>query len=205
MSFQPIEAYQIFQAMRLHFTSDSYDFHKYHGKIKVDPSSFMSKNDKFFYFKLVKKIKQNEFVEFLLANFLVKDSIWINNLLDEDAEVTHKLYQKKMQSLSYIFEQDVAKLFDECRKRNLKLSDILLMRGGNDPDLLVMYRQKIICLETFIILDMILNFIELWNENMRDTLLWPKIYRLVKKYRPFMNIDLKKYKKILTLAIKNDI
>jgi len=203
MNLTAIEAYKIFQALRLHFTSDSFDFHKYHGKIKIDPSSFMAKKDKLYYYKMAKKIKREDFQEYVLANIIEKENLWIKDLLEEDSEIIFQRHRKKIQSLSYVFEQDIIKMFSECRLNNIDASNLMVVKNGDHPYVLKYYWTKIISLETLIILDMILDLVPTWNQNIKDTLIWPKTYKLMKKYRIFLNIELEKYKKILTLAIKN--
>lgn len=200
MNLTALEAYKTFQALKLHFSSDSFDFHRYHGKTKIDPSSFMAKKDKLFYYKIAKKIKHEDFIDFVLANILAKDNLWIKDLVDEDSEVIFQKYRKKIQSLSYMFEQDIKRIFEECSNPK---EVIMVKSDGNHPELLKLYWTKTITLETLIIMDLILDFTKIWNEKITDTLLWPKTRKLIVKYRPFLNIDVKKYKKILTTTIKN--
>lgn len=204
MILTALEAYKTFQAMKLHFSSDSFDFHRYHGKTKIDPSSFMAKKDKLFYYKIAKKVKKEDFEDFVLANILAKDNLWIKDLIDEDAEVAFMRHRKKIQSLSYVFEQEVLKIFAECREKKIDGRDLVLVsKEGDHPILLKFYWEKLISLETIIILDMLLDFTKTWNENITDDLLWPKTYKLMRKYGSFFDLDKKKYKNILTLALKN--
>jgi hypothetical protein len=79
----------------------------------------------------------------------------------------------------------------------------MVVNNGDHPYILKFYWTKVISLETLIILDMILDLVPIWNQNIKDTLIWPKTHKLMKKYRSFLNIDTKKYKKILTIAIKS--
>jgi hypothetical protein len=203
MNLTALDAYKTFQALKLHFTSESFDFHKYHGKTKIDPSSFMAKKDKLYYYKIAKKIKQEDFQEYVLANLIENENIWIKDLLEEDSEVAFQRYRKRIQSLSYVFEQDIIKAFTECRQRNIDASNLMVVNNGDHPYILKFYWTKVISLETLIILDMILDLVPIWNQNIKDTLIWPKTHKLMKKYRSFLNIDTKKYKKILTIAIKS--
>jgi hypothetical protein len=50
----PIDAYQMFTAVKLHFTSDGYDYFRYHGKVRVDADKFETRRDKYHYYKLTK-------------------------------------------------------------------------------------------------------------------------------------------------------
>ena len=44
-------AFALYNALKLHFTSDSYDFIKYHGKTNVSTQTFMKRKDKYSFYK----------------------------------------------------------------------------------------------------------------------------------------------------------
>ena len=50
------EAYCQFLALKLHFTTDHYDYFKYNGKHNATPESFDKRTDKRFFKRLVRKI-----------------------------------------------------------------------------------------------------------------------------------------------------
>ena len=70
MTITAMEAYKMFHALKLHFTSDTYDYHKYNGGFKIDPETFNQKRDRFFFYKLVKKVDSNNLESYLLANLV---------------------------------------------------------------------------------------------------------------------------------------
>jgi len=39
------ESYRVYSALKLHFTTDSYDYFKYNGKTKVTPENFEKRKD----------------------------------------------------------------------------------------------------------------------------------------------------------------
>ena len=49
------EAYRQFLALKLHFTSEHYDYFKYNGKHNATMASFEKRTDKRFFKKLVRK------------------------------------------------------------------------------------------------------------------------------------------------------
>ena len=49
------EAFGIYQALKLHFTTDSYDFFKYNGKTNVSVNAFENRKDKYHFYKLSRK------------------------------------------------------------------------------------------------------------------------------------------------------
>ena len=41
------EAFGLYESLKLHFTKDSYDFHKYNGKSNISVTSFENRKDKY--------------------------------------------------------------------------------------------------------------------------------------------------------------
>ena len=59
-----------------------------------------------------------------------------------------------------------------------------------------MYLQKAISLETMVILDMILGYVKNFDKKLKDPV-WETVSLRIKKYQPFLNIDIAKYKETL--------
>ena len=101
------ETFELYQALKLHFTSDSYDYFKYNGKSNVSVTSFENRKDKYHFYKLSRKYpNKEEMINFIVANFVEDDKSWVGNLLSEDAAQNYRKRQKVIQSLSYTFEND---------------------------------------------------------------------------------------------------
>lgn len=187
------EAYQTYTALKLHFTT-SYNFVKYNGKVNsATVKSFETNKGKFFFYKLSRKYKQEEFFGFLVANFLNDPKIWVGNLLNETCEETHKNWQKVQQSLSYVFEQDLNRLMDLVDNPD----DLLKVVDHQWPMLYTLYKQSTVHLETIIILNDIMNFIPMWTKKVDDDVIFPDFVKICEKYKPFINYDKVKFTKIL--------
>jgi len=63
------EAYALWNALKLHFTSDSYDFFKYNGKTNVSKQSFTHNKSKYQFYKLARKYSIDELKHFMLLTF----------------------------------------------------------------------------------------------------------------------------------------
>ena len=53
---------------------------------------------------------------------------------------------------------------------------------------------KQISMETFVILNQILNFIPQFDKKIVETIVWSDVRRTVMKYTPFVSVDTVKYK-----------
>jgi hypothetical protein len=51
--------------------------------------------------------------------------------------------------------------------------------------------------ETVIAFDIAFNVLDAWNKVIGDTIIWPEVYRQLKKYRPFVRVDPDNIKKIM--------
>ena len=188
------EAFGIYQALKLHFTTENFDYFKYNGKSKISVTSFENRKDKWFFYKLSRKfVNKKDMTNFIAHNFIEEGDVWSGALLEEKAETNHQLHQKINESLTYTFKNDCKNLFGDSIDPNKYLEVV----DGQYPELLKKALQKDISFETLCVLNKILNFFPMWNKKINDTVFWPTFKRKIEKYTPFMEIDVEKYKKIL--------
>jgi hypothetical protein len=180
------DIYVYYLALKRHFTSN-YDFFKYNGKVKANAMSFENRKDKFFFYKLSKK---KEAKDIILANMLANPNAWAGELLDDKAESIYKEWIKRKQSLTYQFKSDIINLDDD-------FNDNFVVHDGQHPRLLKLYMMNDISLETLVMICDITNCIGHWEKNISDTIVFPDINKLVRKYRPFLDYDKPKMRKIL--------
>lgn len=182
------EAYRLYAALRNHFTTKSYDYFKYDGRVRTAKSSFLKRPDQFWFHKLAQR---KDRFEFLLANFVYGDENWIGNILqNEESERNLRDYIKVRDSLSYTFKNDLNR-FDDTFDKTLEVVD------GQHPMLLKLLLRKQIAIETFCILEEMCQFSRKWNRKIVDPVVWPKVHFKVLKYKPFISFDKEKLKKIV--------
>jgi hypothetical protein len=180
------DIYVYYLALKRHFTSN-YDFFKYNGKVKANAMSFENRKDKFFFYKLSKK---KEAKDIILANMLANPNAWAGELLDDKAESIYKEWIKRKQSLTYQFKSDIINLDDQ-------FNDNFVVKDGQHPRLLKLYMMNDISLETLVMICDITKCLGHWEKNISDTIVFPDINKLVRKYRPFLDYDKQKMRKIL--------
>ena len=179
----PFESYKLYNALKLHFESDSYDALKYNFKTSVKPTSFFKRKDKYFFAKLAKTYER-DLREFYIANFK-NDVKYVGDMLNEGGERYYRDHKKIMESLSYQFENDINKLSD----MDISFDSLLEAEENNHPLIIRLWMQGDILLETVVILDAITGFIERENKKITDTIIWPDIYRKIMKYKPFVKFN----------------
>jgi hypothetical protein len=191
-------AFAIFNAIKLHFTSDSYDFFRYNGKSNVTKQNFANRKDKYSFYKLSRKYRNEDLMNFYIANFLVKDVNWIGDITGAEGEENYKMWQKRNQSLNYRFKEDIMYLMDKVSIG----SDMIKVKDGQYPLLLNETMQGAVTIETLSILNHMMGFFEMWNKKISDTIIWPTWKRKCEKYTPFIHYDESKYKETFKEAIK---
>ena len=84
------DAFLIFNSVRLHFTTENYDYFKYNGKTKVSLEAFEKKKDKYLFHKLARIYKEEELPFFYAVLFTKKDTVWSNTLLLDESANAYK-------------------------------------------------------------------------------------------------------------------
>jgi hypothetical protein len=195
-------AYALWNSLKLHFTSDSYDYFKYNGKTNVSKQSFTTRKDKYQFYKLSRKYDLEELRNFYIANFIAGNAEWVGNLL-QDGEDIYRKWQRTQQSLTHTFESDIIYLFDTVDGSEfMTRDDILKPIEGGWPMLITKLMKKKVSLESVCILIDLVGCMPRWEKQITEDLIWPPIHRLIKKYTPFIPYDKKKFMAILKEKIK---
>ena len=183
----PFESYCTYIGLKQHFNTKTYDFVKYHGKVKAKRESFDKRKDRFFFEKLA---KHEDPKSFLLANFLENPKGWIRQLsYGEEAKKIYEEWLKKNQSITYIVKTDISKM-DEIFDDNFKVID------GQHPKIIKLYLGQDISLETLVILSNMVGCLKYWDKNLESDPIWEEISIKIKKYTPFLQYDMEKIRKI---------
>ena len=189
-----MKAYNRYQALKLHFTTD-YDFVKYGGKVrKISEEAFLKRKDQFLFRKLERKYDDEELTNFFVANFISQAGVrWVGEMNGPESEKIYMAWLKRFESFSYFLKEDLEKLLDDC---NNSITRILLVENTH-PLLLKKYMSGRITAETVIAFDIVFDVLEKWNEQIEDTIVWPELYLQLTKYRPFVKIEKSTIKKVM--------
>ena len=192
MKVTPFETYQTYLSMKSHFTNRKYDFFKYGGKSRATMSSFNKRKDKYWFEKTSRKYSDEQVLDFLLANFVNANNpqnLWIGEIINS-GERTYAEWMRHKQSLTYIFKEQSEKLLLET-----ELGKLFSCSKGH-PLILKKYLGGEVSLETFVILEKIFSFVKDFDKKLSDPV-WETVSLKIKKYIPFININVFQYKKIL--------
>jgi hypothetical protein len=191
------EVYKLYLAIKLHFTSDSYNYFTFNGKTRTTLQSFEKRRDKYFFKKLATKFSQDELIQYFVAHFVQNEDTWIGDISKIENSSVYLEWTKKIQSMSFVFSNDVDQLLKDAEFEHIfKVS-------STHPPLLKKYLSKSISLETLVIFNKLLNFVKDFDKTITDPVVWPELKRKVLKYEPFLLVDKPKYKQILLSKVTN--
>jgi len=198
MKVTPFETYRTYLSMKSHFTNPKFDFFKYGGKSRATMTSFNKRKDKYWFEKTSRKYSDQQVLDFLLSNFVIADNpqnLWIGEIINS-GERNYADWMRRKQSLTYLFKEQSGKLLSEN-----ELETVFDCSKGH-PVILKKYLGGEISLETLTILEKVFSFVRDFDKKLTDPV-WETVSLKIKKYIPFININVYNYKKILKEVISN--
>ena len=198
-------AWVVYQGMNAHFTRTSnYDYFEYNGKGNWNSIDSMEKSftklEKNGNFSLQRKIfkdigktftSKEDLIFFYLSQFsngIEYPSHFDSDLYDE--------YKERMNNFNFHIQQDIGEILKCMREYKKSFDEIFITNSMNHPYILKLSLSNRISLETFAVLDMILDFIPEVDKYLKDPI-WKDRKRMVLKYKPFLEVDIVKQKKII--------
>ena len=189
----PIDVYKTYLAFKNHFTKKSYNYFKYGGKSKASVQAYNKRKDRYFFERMSRKKSDEEIKDYFLANFVEcddPDRLWIGEIISS-GEDNLKSWMKRSQTMSYMFKTEVEVFVN---KENFQ--QLFTIKGQSHPEVLKKYLQGALSIETMVILDIILEYVKNFDKKLEDPV-WETVSLKIKKYKPFLNINVQKYKSIL--------
>ena len=115
------EVYKIYLAVKLHFTSknQSYDFHKHNGRTTARLGTFTKRRDRYFFHKLSKLYNDRDIADYFVSNFVTNTNLWVGDIIGRLGDENFKLWQKKIEALSYYYEQDIDYIIEQMNTKDI--------------------------------------------------------------------------------------
>jgi hypothetical protein len=194
------ESYQLYVSLKQHFNySNTYNYIKYKGRsCKITPKAYEGRSDKYF-FEALGERKSKDLLQYYVANFAYygSDVIWIGDLHSKASEDVYVHWQKRVQSLSYIFEKDLKEVNEFLIARGLGFDRLFDVEEDEHPIIFRFVQQRMIEVETYIIMDKILGFSKQIAKNIKDSYIFPSEQYRYDRYTEFLNLKDEKYIKIM--------
>ncbi len=156
------QAYQIYQSLKLHFTTD-YDAVKYNYKTSVKQISFERRRDRYFFEKLSRRFSREELIQYFTANLIENQKVWIGDMSDK----IYSAYVARYDKLTYMFDEDVKLLYNKGYTFDQLCSTT---EDYSVNPLLEALRSREIHPESVVLLDILVNFLNRLRTSVSDPL-----------------------------------
>jgi hypothetical protein len=179
----PFEVYEMYLAIKMHFTQPSYDYFKYSGKVKSNIESFNKRKDRYFFEKLSRKKARKDVLNYFVSNFIESSDpskMWVGEM-KISGEDNYLKWKGRVHSFTYLFESDLNTLTEDCH-----LYEAIISKSGH-PKIIKSYLAGRICLESVVVMDDLTKFMSKLPGSSDPVL--EIIRSRVSKYRPFFVYD----------------
>ena len=194
------EAYKLYLSVWQHFSScNDYNYITYKGKLgNITVKAYEKRKDKYF-FEALGSRNRGDLLQFYVANFAHHgvEVAWIGDLHSKESEDVYYNWQRRVQSLTYIFEEDLKEVNEFLIARGLGFDRLFEVEEDEHPIIFRFVQQKMIEVETYIIMDKILGFSKRIATKIKDSYIFPSEQYRYNRYAEFLNIDNDKYIKIM--------
>jgi len=191
------EVFKIYLAVKLHFTTDKYDYSKYDGQINAKLENFTKRNDRYFFHKLSTRYGKDDILDFFVSNFLIDSKKWVGNLLKNDGKYEYDKFRLYKENINESFRRDCIVIFSDFNNRRLSFDYGFSVFGGQHPRALQLLIQKKIGYQTALILDHYLSYIKDWDLQIKEKVVWKDISKKIKKFKPFFHFNSVECKQVL--------
>lgn len=180
----PERCFQLYLAIKTHFTNMKYDVIKHNGRIKnTTKAAFEVRTDKGLFVSMSKKFTDVQHAaSYLTANFAYGNMYPMTD--PEKSDTLYTRWQRNRQSLYKIFCDDL----DTISAKGLSYEE--LISTEKIPPLFIMLKSGSVNIETLTIMNRLENFSEQWKPVFH---LWKDDLLRIKKLESFIKFDEAKF------------
>jgi hypothetical protein len=178
--------YKYYISIKLHFTKDNYNVFETRGNVKGSEEAFISRNDRYIFERIARKYDTDQkVIRYFVANFSYGNDAVVYN--ENDAEDNLLEWNRRRESLTRVFENDLHEVVLQKEKNNLSRQQIFEFNLDSYPLLLKMYIGKKVTIETMFLLNKLDGYLKLWHNS--SMLLWEEERRRIEKCEGFVKFD----------------
>ena len=203
-------AWKTYHGMYLHFTG-SYDYFKYFGNASWGTITSMEKYfakfehqtgfswQRGFFTSLGKKMtKEHDLIYYYLSQ-LTRGKNYPTEFLDD----YYDEYRIKMESFSLHLQRNMKVVVEYMKEYDLKFNELFECRGINHPPILKLLLGEDISLETFTVLDIILDFTKIVDKKLIDPI-WRDQKTLCYNYKPFLEVNVDEKRRLIRKVLNEN-
>lgn len=184
-SLDPFPASLLFKSLKLHFTTEKYDYNKYCGKVSGDTiankQKFMYNKQRYFFARLG---RHKDPPGLLVSNFIRDPKCFITEIVDDSGLARFEQYVARNASRYYTLQQDLKK-FDSIKE---------LLTIDSYPAIIDKYISEDIAPESVVLIDSVTKILDKIDDQCHP--LVEKHLLKLRKYRSFVKTDVEKVKAV---------
>jgi hypothetical protein len=191
------KAYRYYLAIKLHFTTDRFNVFENRGNVRGTREAFNARNDRYIFEKLAsKRPDDKEIIQFFVSNFAYGNDQAI--YAGQEADDNYLQWQKRKQSMTKIFVDDLATLLTYAEVNKLKPTAIFQFTENEYPIALNLFVGGKIAIETLNIINDLTGILDEWSTHASVKYIWEAELRKIKKLTGFVKYDKIKINKIFS-------
>lgn len=196
------EVFCAYQAVKLHFTTDTYCYFKYNGKVATKPAGFEKRKDVYAFHRLARELQDHEVIPFMVSNMILNDKVWAKDLTSTHAMETYRKWRDMRLTLEATFDADIAAIVEHLNKKNMGIRNMFSVQKNRFPEIWVMMNHGEIKPETVAILHGLTGVLDLWDKHYGSgsssaDYIYEKTSKFLRKYEPFLSVDAHTFKNIV--------
>ncbi|AUR85767.1 helicase assembly protein [Vibrio phage 1.081.O._10N.286.52.C2] len=199
-----VSGFSIFRtycAVKAHM-SGKYDISKYKLAMKTRESAYEKRSDKVFFERLAKRHTLNDCYQLLVSNLAANPNAISYEIAGADAHEFWLKHTGFLEIYSQHYKSELLTLFTLINSENKKFKD--LFRGEGHPVIMQLVLRGTISIETFVILNRLLNFVPVIDKDYGDDIFWFEFKTRALAYDKLLKIDDKLAKEMFIL-VKNQV
>lgn len=186
------KAYKYYMSVKLHFTKDNYNVFETRGNVKGTEQAFLARNDRFIFDRIARKYDTDRnVIQFFVANFAYGNTSVVYSVEEAESNLTE--WERRKQSLSKVFQDDLGTISLQAEKDKLNKSQIFEFTSGDIPLILKLFLGKRISIESMYLLNKFEPYLESWYNS--NTLIFKDDMRRISKCDGFVKFDSDKLSK----------
>lgn len=200
----PLEVFRTYVAVKLHFSDPGYDYVVKKEAVRVTQASLDKRRDKAFFDNVARSLPEKpQVLQFFIANFVDSPDAWIGDLVMGGGYDVYDGWKRRISNIGSEMSYDLNNMRDLLAKENLTWEQALSPARGY-PIPFKLYRKKMICPETFVLIDRLSGFCDKMTQSGMTDLIWrDTTFRMHKYSRFLVTITTERYGHLLP-EIKSD-
>lgn len=178
--------YKTYMSLKLHFTSDNYDYFKYSNKVNAETEEkFKKRKDASVFYRINNAIPQSILVPFFIAQFIHSYDFNVFGLIENPIKY-QKIYldwKNRTDNMLDVYKKDLQTLANES---NGSWKNLITQEEDDYPLLFKLVMVDKISKETYTLLNDLFSQTTKVYKSLENDIIYKSLNLKYRKYRPFL-------------------